>query len=142
MSNNAQLKPLKWIPGSEVGFSVERRLDGGMNFVFTDVEPETLETWRKFALDHLFESDRLTRNRYDLRKIEHISQEAVELAVEANSDPSSRNIRLAVVVSNDKMREGIQSIADLTPATGAELRIFTDINEAEDWLNRPINLLV
>lgn len=137
-----QLKPLKWTPGLNVGFTVERRIDGGMNFTFSDVEPDTLDVWRKFALDHLFESDRLTRNRYDLRAIRDIPQEAIELAVEANSDPSSRNIRLAVVVSTETVRQAVQRIADLTTPGGVDLRIFTDLEEAENWLIRPINLMV
>jgi hypothetical protein len=140
--SEVQLKPFKWTPGPEVGFSVKRRTDGGMNFTFTDDDPDTLEVWRKFALDHLFESDRLTRNLYDLRQLRTISQEAVDIAVEANSDPSARNIRLAVVAGNQGVFDAIQKVADLTPTGGVELRIFLDIDKAEAWLSRPINLLV
>jgi hypothetical protein len=140
--SEVQLKPFKWTPGPEVGFSVERRPDGGMNFVFTDDDSETLEVWRKFALDHLFESDRLTRNLYDLRRLDTITQEAIDVAVEANSDPSARNIRLAVVAGNQRVFDAIQQVADLTTTGGVELRIFMDIDLAEAWLNRPINLLV
>ncbi len=140
--DEAQLKPFKWTPDADVGFSVTRRPDGGMNFVFTDDDSETLEVWRRFALDHLLESDRLTRNRYDLRQLAELTEEAVEAAIEANSDPSSRNIRLAVVVGNDKVERAIQRVADLTVVTGVEMRIFSDLESAEAWLNRPINLLV
>jgi hypothetical protein len=137
-----ELKPLKWLPDPGVGFTVERRPDGGMNFWFTEVNEDTLEVWRQFALDHLFDSDRLTRNLYDLRALPNIPEEAIDMAIEANSDPSSRNIRVAVVVSNRVMSQKIQRISDLTSSGGVELRIFTDLDEAEAWLNRPINLLV
>lgn len=141
--DDVQLKPFKWIPGPEVGFRVTRRPDGGMNFVFSDVDSDTLEVWRKFALDHLLESDRLTRNLYDLRQLAELTEEAVEAAIEANSDPSSRNIRLAVVVGNDKVKHAIRRVADLTtPVAGVEMRVFVDLETAEAWLNRPINLLV
>lgn len=138
----SQLKPLKWEPDPDVGFSVTRRPDGGMNFVFTEIDDHTLDVWRKFALDHLLDSDRLTRNLYDLRQITELSDEAIQAAIEANSDPSSRNIRLAVVVGHQDVIDKIQQVGDLTTGSGVELRIFVDIDEAEAWLSRPINLLV
>jgi hypothetical protein len=141
MMSDLQLKPLKWTPGPDAGFTVFRRDDGGMHFTFTDLEPETLDIWRQFALDHLLESDRLTRNLYDLQAIDEISEEAIEMAVEANSDPSSRNIRVAVVVADEPVRRAVQKIADLTSGGGVEMRIFTDLAEAEQWLSRPISLL-
>jgi hypothetical protein len=141
MMSDLQLKPLKWTPGPDAGFTVFRRNDGGMHFTFTDLEPETLDIWRQFALDHLLESDRLTRNLYDLQAIDEISEEAIEMAVEANSDPSSRNIRVAVAVADEPVRRAVQKIADLTSGGGVEMRIFTDLAEAEQWLSRPISLL-
>jgi hypothetical protein len=141
MMSDLQLKPLKWTPGPDAGFTVFRRNDGGMHFTFNDLEPETLDIWRQFALDHLLESDRLTRNLYDLQAIDEISEEAIEMAVEANSDPSSRNIRVAVVVADESVRRAVQKIADLTSGGGVEMRIFTDLAEAEQWLSRPISLL-
>mgnify|MGYP001599799573 CR=1 FL=1 len=136
------LKPLKWTPGPEVGFSVFRRADGGMQFIFTALDHATMLEWREFALDHLLESDRLTRNLYDLRQVAHIPEEAIHMAVEANSDPSARNIRLAVVVASEEMREGILKIAALTTTPGGvEVGLFTSIAEAEAWLSRPLNLL-
>lgn len=141
--DDVQLKPFKWMPGPEVGFEVTRRPDGGMNFVFSDVDSDTLEVWRRFALDHLLESDRLTRNLYDLRQLPVLTEEAVEAAIEANSDPSTRNIRLAVVVGNERVEQDIRRVADLTiPVAGVEMRVFRDLETAEAWLNRPINLLV
>jgi hypothetical protein len=93
-------------------------------------------------LEHLLESDRLTRNLYDLREVNEITQEAVDYAIEVNSDPSARNIRLAVVVATDEVREAIEKIPSLTTPGGVEFRIFTDISEAEEWLDRPLSLLV
>jgi hypothetical protein len=135
------LKPLKDAPGPEAGFSVTRRPDGGMQIVFKDVSRQTLERWREFSLAHLENSDRLTTNLYDLRLIETLPHEAIEFALEVNSDPSVRNIRLAVVVANEKMRQALQEIDALSAGFGVEMKVFTSIMEAEDWLNRPLTLL-
>ena len=67
-------KPLYFTPDPSVGFTVERREDGGMNLKFKDVTHETLEQWHEFAEEHLLGSDRLVRNLYDLRQVEHISE--------------------------------------------------------------------
>jgi hypothetical protein len=87
-------------------------------------------------------SDRLTRNLYDLRQVKDIPEKAVRLAVEVNNDPSTRNIRLAVVVSSETLRERIRTIASLAPAAAAAIRIFTDMDEAEAWLSRPLDQMV
>jgi len=134
-------KPLRWSPEPDIGYSVERRPDGGMNIVFSDVNEKTLEHWRKFATTHLLDSDRLTRNLYDLRRIDQLTELAINYAVEVNNDPSVRNIRLAVVVSNEKVREGVLEIAALTTPGGVEMAVFDNIDVAEEWLNRPLTLL-
>ena len=133
-------KPLKWEPAPGIGYTVQRRADGGMNLTFTSMDRETLTHWREFALDHLIDSDRQTRNLYDLRQVSDIPEEAINMAVEANSDPSTRNIRLAVVVANETVREGIMEIAALSiaPGGGATIKLFTDLDEAEAWLARPL----
>jgi hypothetical protein len=113
-----------------------------MHFTFTHIDHETLEHWRNFSIDHLLDSDRLTRNLYDLRQITSIPEEAKRVALELISDPSTRNIRLAVVVASEEVRQSIQRIDDLTTPSGLELKIFTDLEEAETWLNRPLTLLV
>jgi hypothetical protein len=136
-----ELKPLKDAPGPEAGFSATRRPDGGMQIVFKDVSRRTLEDWRKFSLAHLENSDRLTTNLYDLRQIDTLPHEAVEYALEVNSDPSVRNIRLAVVVANENMRQALEEIDALSAGFGVEMKVFTSIMEAEDWLNRPLTLL-
>jgi hypothetical protein len=136
------LKPLNWTPAPEVGYTVRRRPDGGMHYTFTDISHATLIHWREFALAHLLDSDRLTRNLYDLRQIDRITEEAINYAVEVGTDPSVRNIRLAVVVSNQVVKEGIDNIAALTPPGGLDLGVFTDIDEAEAWLDRPLTLLL
>jgi hypothetical protein len=137
-----ELKPLNWNPAPGIGYTVIRRPDGGMLFTFTDVSPDTVKHWRNFSIQHLYDSDRLTRNLYDLRQITDIPEEAIRVALEVNSDPSARNIRLAVLVANDTVRQAILKIADLTPAGGVDTRIFTDLNEAEEWLSRPLEKLV
>lgn len=140
--SDEQQKPLYWTPTTGIGFSVSRRADGGMNLVFTDVTSYTLTHWREFALSHLLDSDRLTRNLYDLSQIEYLPPLAVEYAVEVNNDPSVRNIRLAVVVSNDQVRDAVEEISALTRPGGVELGVFYSIEEAEAWLNRPLTLIV
>lgn len=112
-----------------------------MNIVFADVNPDTLEHWRTFAIEHLLDSDRLTRNLYDLRQIDTITEQAINYAVEVNNDPSVRNIRLAVVVANENVLEGVTQIAALTTPGGVEMAVFEGIEEAEEWLNRPLTLL-
>jgi len=135
-------KPLYFTPNSNVGFTAERRDDGGMNLTFTDINSETLNHWHNFAEEHLIGSDRLVRNLYDLRQVEHLSERAIHVAVELNSDPSTRNIRLAVVVKDDTVKNAIQKISDLTPVGGARMGIFTSVSLAEEWLSRPMESMV
>ena len=138
------VKPLKWDPDPDIGYTVKRRGDGGMNVTFSDLDPKTLLHWREFALEHLIDSDRQTRNLYDLRAVASIPPEAVNLAIEANSDPSSRNIRLAVVVANEAVRQAIREIAALStaPGGGTNLKLFTSMDEAEAWLSRPLDTMM
>ena len=135
-------KPLFFTPDPDVGFTAERREDGGMNLIFTDITRETLGHWHQFAEEHLLGSDRLVRNLYDLRQVEHLSDKAIQVAVELNSDPSTRNIRLAVVVANNEVRDAIQKISDLSASGGSRMAIFTKVDKAEAWLNRPIESMV
>ncbi len=133
-------KPLNWTPTADVGYSVIRRGDGGMTLTFTDLSDATLNHWHDFALTHLLEADRRTRNLYDLRALKEIPEKAVRMAVDANSDPSARNIRVAVVVADQAIADTIISIASLALAeSAAAMKIFTDINEAEAWLARPLD---
>ena len=135
-----EVKPLNWTQKPGVGFTVVRREDGGMNLTFTDLSDATLNDWRNFALDHLLGSDRRTRNLYDLRAVQEIPEKAIRAAVEANSDPSARNIRVAVVVADDKVAEAVRNVAALALAGSASaMKIFSDINEAESWLARSLD---
>jgi hypothetical protein len=135
-----QPKPLNWISKPGVGLNVVRRGDGGMTLTFTDLSAVTIKAWHDFALEHLLGSDRRTRNLYDLSGVKDITEKAIRAAVEVNSDPSARNIRLAVVVADNKIADAIRTIAALAlPETAAAMRIFTDINEAEAWLGRPLD---
>jgi hypothetical protein len=135
-----EVKPLNWTQKPGVGFTVVRREDGGMNLTFTDLSDATLNDWRNFALDHLLGSDRRTRNLYDLRAVQEIPEKAIRAAVEANSDPSARNIRVAVVVADDKVAEAVRNVAALALAGSASaMKIFSDIDEAETWLARSLD---
>lgn len=136
------VKPLNWEPIPGIGYSVVRRPDGGMHYTFTDLSHETLVHWHNFAVEHLLDSDRLTTNLYDLREVKDITQEAIDYAIEVNSDPAARNIRLAVVVKNDEVRLAIEKIPSLTTTGGVEFKVFTDIEESEAWLNRPLTYMV
>lgn len=135
-----EIKPLNWAPKPGVGFSVVRRGDGGMTLTFTDLSDATLNEWREFAMEHLLGVDRRTRNLYDLRAVKEIPEKAVRMAVEANSDPSARNIRVAVVVADQSVADSIRDVAALAlPAAASAMKIFADINEAEAWLGRPLD---
>ncbi len=136
-------KSLKWKPEPGIGYTVVRRADGGMTLTFTDLSAATIQHWRDFALDHLLDSDRLTRNLYDLRQVKEIPEKAVHLAIEVDSDPSARNIRLAVVVAGEKAANAIRQIAaEALPETSAAIKLFTDINAAEAWLGKPLDQIV
>ena len=135
-----QVKPLNWAPKPGVGFTVIRREDGGMTLTFTDLSDATLDEWRDFAMEHLLGVDRRTRNLYDLRAVKEIPEKAIRMAVEANSDPSARNIRVAVVIADETITEAIRDVAALAlPAAASAMKIFTDLDEAEAWLARPLD---
>lgn len=135
-----EIKPLNWTPKPGVGLTVVRRGDGGMTLTFADLSDATINDWHNFALEHLLSADRRTRNLYDLRAVKEIPEKAVRMAVEANSDPSARNIRVAVVVADQHVADQIRKVAALALAgTASAMKIFTDINEAEGWLGRPLD---
>jgi hypothetical protein len=136
-------KPLHWNSSPGIGYTVIRRPDGGMTLTFTDLSEATLENWREFALEHLLSSDRLTRNLYDLRQVADIPEKAIHIAIEVNSDPAARYIRLAVVVNNEKVANAIREIYyAVVPETSAAIKIFTDPDTAEAWLSRPLDQMV
>ena len=58
-----------------------------------------------------------------------------------NTDPGTRNIRMAVVVSSEKVKAAVEEIGALSGGDTAYMRLFTDINEAEAWLGRPLDHL-
>jgi hypothetical protein len=133
-------KPLNWIATPGIGYDVIRRGDGGMTLTFTDLSDVTMAHWHEFALEHLLGMDRRTRNLYDLRAVKDIPEKAIRMAVDANSDPSARNIRVAVVVADEHVAEGIRKVAALAETgLASAMKIFTDINEAEAWLARPLD---
>jgi hypothetical protein len=140
--SEVEVKPLNWKPTPGIGYTVTRRPDGGMHFIFLDASPATLAHWREFALEHLYDSDRLTRNLYDLRALAELPEQAIQYAVEVNNDPSVRNIRLAVVANNESVTHALRQIAALTTPGGAEMALFTTLEDAENWLNRPLTLVV
>lgn len=135
-----EIKPLNWTPKPGVGLSVVRRGDGGMTLTFADLSDATISDWREFAMEHLLGLSGRTRNLYDLRAVKDIPEKAVKMAVEANSDPSARNIRVAVVVADEKAADAVRQVAALASTeSAAALKLFTDINEAEAWLARPLD---
>lgn len=135
-------KTTKILVDSDAGFVAERRDDGGLQVTFENVTEKTLRKWREFAFEHLIDSTRLTRNLYDLRKVKKLPGEAINYAIEVNNDPSVRNIRLAVVVSTEEVKQAITEIEALTAPGGAEIEIFTDIDDAEKWLSKPLTELI
>lgn len=137
-----ELRPLNWTQKPGIGYNVARRADGGMTLTFTDLSDGTMADWREFAFEHLMDSDRLTRNLYDLREVPEIPEKAIKLAVEVNSDPSSRNLRVAVLVASEDAREAILNVAAGAVGSGAAIRIFTKLVEAEAWLYKAMDQIV
>jgi hypothetical protein len=137
-----EIKPLNWTPKPGVGYTVARRADGGMTLTFTDLSEATIADWREFSFEHLLNSDRLTRNLYDLRQVRDIPERAIKLAVEVNSDPSTRNLRVGVLVASETVREAIIKVAAGAMGAGAAIRIFTSLDEAEAWLTKPLDQIV
>ena len=136
-------KPLNWKPQPGIGYTVVRRPDGGMALTFTDLSDATIHHWHDFALEHLLGMDRLTRNLYDLRQVKDIPEKAVQTAIEVNSDPAARNIRVAVVVNSEKVADSIRELYyETLPETSAAIKIFSDIDAAEAWLSRPLDQMV
>jgi hypothetical protein len=136
-------KPLYWKPEPGIGYTVVRRPDGGMALTFTDLSDATIQHWHDFALEHLLGSDRLTRNLYDLRQVKDIPEKAIHTAIEVNSDPAARNIRVAVVVNSEKVANAVRELYyQSLPETSAAIKIFTDIDAAEAWLSRPLDQMV
>lgn len=135
-------KPLMWMPKAGIGYTVQRRPDGGMILTFSDLSEATISDWREFAFEHLMGSDRLTRNLYDLRQVKEIPEKAIKMAVEVNSDPSTRNVRAAVVVASEQVKDAIMKVAASATGTGAAMRIFTVIEEAEAWLAKPLDQMI
>lgn len=139
MSEN---KLLDWTSKPGVGYTVVRRPDGGMTLTFTDLSNATLSDWRDFAFQHLLDSDRLTRNLYDLRALTQFPEKAIKMAIEVNSDPSARNLRVGVLVANENVREAIREVSAATTGGGAAIRIFVSMEEAEAWLAKPLDQIV
>ncbi len=138
-----EIKPLYWKPEPGIGYSVLRREDGGMTVTVTDLSDATIQHWHDFAMEHLLGSDRLTRNLYDLRQVDEIPQKAVHAAIDVNSDPAARNIRVAVVVNSEKVAKSVRELYyQSLPETSAAIKIFTDIDTAETWLSRPLDRMV
>ncbi|HVM71286.1 MAG TPA: hypothetical protein VMT91_05970 [Anaerolineales bacterium] len=135
-------KPLFWKPEPGIGYTVVRRPDGGMTVTFKELSDATIQHWHDFALEHLLGSDRLTRNLYDLRQVKEIPEKAVHVAIEVNSDPAARNIRVAVVVNSEKVANAVRELYyQSLPETSAAIKIFSDMDEAEAWLSRPLDQL-
>lgn len=136
----SEVKPLNWKTEPGIGYTVTRREDGGMNYVFTDLSEATVAHWKNFAEEHLFDADRLTRNLYDLRDVQDFPEEAMRSAIRLNSDPSARKIRLAVVVASDAVADGIRKVAALADTNfAAAIHIYTSVDEAETWLAQPLD---
>jgi hypothetical protein len=91
-------------------------------------------------MEHLLGADRLTRNLYDLRQVSAIPEKAIHVAIEVNSDPAARFIRLAVVVADPVLADSVRKIYySVNPETSAAIKIFTDMDAAEAWLSRPLD---
>ncbi len=138
----SDLKPLNWQRKENIGYTVARRSDGGMNLTFTDLSEETVRDWREFSFEHLMDSDRLTRNLYDLREVANIPSNVIKLAIEVNSDPSTRNLRVAVLVATEEVKNAILDVSAGSVASGAVIKVFTSLVDAENWLQRSVEQII
>ncbi len=123
-----------------IGYSVTRRADGGMHYIFTKSDLPTVTHWREFAAQHLLTADHNTRNLYDLRSIPTLSPEALHAALEMANDPAARNVRTALVVSGPVVAAMLKEITVLSER--GNLRLFTEVDEAEAWLAQPFSRLL
>ncbi len=135
-------KPFNWPPPDDprIGYTVTRRPDGGMHYVFTKADLPTLQHWREFALRHLQTADHNTRNLYDIRLIADLSEAARQFALEVANDPAARNVRTAVVVASPEVAEVLDEIMVLSERVN--LRLFTTLADAEEWLAQPFSRLL
>lgn len=123
-----------------IGYTVTRRADGGMNYVFTTTDHETLLHWREFAARHLETADHHTRNLYDLRRLTSLTEEALKFALEAASDPAARNVRTAIVVANPGIGAALEEVGLISES--GDLRVFHSLDDAEHWLAQPFSRLL
>jgi SpoIIAA-like len=133
-------KPLDWTAEPERGYTVARRADGGLHVTFHHLSPAVLAHWQAFAQQHLQGAERFNRNLYDLRAVSVIPPEAIRLAEDVNADPAARFVRVAVVVSTDAARAVLAGLAQLS--AGVEMEVFSDLERAERWLDRPASRLL
>ncbi len=133
-------KPLDWTAEPERGYTVARRADGGLHVTFHHLSPAVLAHWQAFAQQHLQGAERFNRNLYDLRAVKAIPPEAIHFAEDVNADPAARFVRVAVVVSTDAARDALAGLAQLS--AGVELEVFSDLAQAERWLDRPASRLL
>jgi hypothetical protein len=111
-----------------------------MHYVFTKADLPTLQHWREFALRHLQTADHNTRNLYDIRLIADLSEAARQFALEVANDPAARNVRTAVVVASPEVAQVLDEIMVLSERVN--LRLFTTLADAEDWLAQPFSRLL
>ena len=69
-----------------------------------------------------------------------IPPEAIHLAEDINADPAARFVRVAVVVSSGAARKALGGLAQLS--SGIEMEVFSDLAQAERWLDRPASRLL
>jgi uncharacterized protein (DUF2384 family) len=50
-------------------------------------------------------------------------------------------LRVAIVVANEEVRQRVREVAALSPGAGAAMKLFSDMDEAEAWLSRPLDQL-
>ncbi|MCX6024964.1 MAG: STAS/SEC14 domain-containing protein [Chloroflexi bacterium] len=133
-------KPLDWSSEPERGYRVARRPDGGLHVTFHHLSPAVLAHWQAFAQRHLQGAERFNRNLYDLRAVAVIPPDAIQLAEDVNADPAARFVRVAVVVSSKAVQQALAGLAQLS--SGVEMEVFSNLEEAERWLDRPASRLL
>jgi KaiC/GvpD/RAD55 family RecA-like ATPase len=74
--------------------------------------------------------------------VRELPDKAIKMAMEVNNDPATRNLRVAVLVASESARDAILKVAAGAVGSGAAIRIFTSMTEAEAWLTKPMEQMV
>lgn len=98
-----------------------------------DMSHETVAQWVLELTNMLNETTGPKKRLYDLREIKDVPLRVVKIATEVRRHPNIRFNYVAFLITNHRVQQLIDLIIKIAP--GGRLRIFTDENEAVEWLH-------